>query len=238
MAGRVWPAAVLLLPAALGCLPQESSNLLVPANPFSNAPVVPTPTQSAYAPAPVETATRVAQVGHKLVTANPQLGLRPVFRTIGSPTPLIFHRDTVEVAVSEGLVRQCATEERLAAVLAAELGKMASEHQAATALQARQFDREPPALMDIGNDHVGSRGDADLARAAELAPYDQARRRAAHGPPPAPPDPQALARTILTKAGHPASELDAAAPLLKTAAEDRTLEKQLTSQGPARPWAP
>jgi hypothetical protein len=82
--------------------------------------------------------------------------------------------------------------------------------------------------MPIGGDALSSRGPADLTYLAELAPYDRERRRVAASPP----DAQALARSMLIKAGYAPADLDAAKPLLEAAAENNALEKQLNGTPP------
>src|SRR5262245_3535112 len=104
---RAWPICVLM---AAGCIPGESSMPLVPANPFGNAPAIQPPRQTAYAPASEETAKRVGLVGQKILVANPQLSVRPLFRTIGAPQAEVFHNGTTQICLTEGLVKQCATE--------------------------------------------------------------------------------------------------------------------------------
>jgi predicted Zn-dependent protease len=227
MLRRRLPLEVLVLTAALGCV-GDDPNFLVPVNPFSNgpAPLAATPASSTVPPS-AESATRVALVGQKVLAANPQMGLRPVFRTIGSPTEEVFHRGTAEVAVTEGLVKKCTTEAQLAAVLGQELGKMAAERGASGGV-FHPTERDPAMQMPIGGEATGSRCPADLTYLAELAPYDRERRRLAA----APPDGQALARSMLLKAGYAPADLDAAKPLLEAAAENRTLEKQMSGTPP------
>jgi hypothetical protein len=217
--------------AALGCLPQGGDTPLVPSNPFVSDPPAP-PARSSCAPATAEAATRVALVGQKLVAANPQVGLHPLFRTIGAAPPEVFHRGTGELLITEGLVKQC-TEGQLVAVLAQELGKMASEREAQDGAQADAPEREPPPALFIGADATSSRGPADLTRQAELAPYERDRKRRFSSAPQPPDDPEALGRSLLLKAGYADADLQAAKPLLKAAAENMTLEKQLTA--PAAP---
>jgi len=173
----------------------------------------------------------VDAVGRQVLTANPQLGMRPLFRTIGAPQAEVFHRGTTEIDVTEGLVKQCGTDGQLAAVLCTELGKMVAEREALAGARARTPEREPPMDVRIGNDYAGPAGSPDQTHLAELGKYDRERRRAV-APPPPPPDPQSLANTYLTKAGFPATDLDAVAPLLKLAAEHSTFEKQMTNAPP------
>src|SRR5262249_57902882 len=106
-------------------LGSEPKNVLVPANTFDTASPV-APVQLCANPGSTEAAARVDQVGRKILEANPQAGVKPVFRTIGAPQLEVFHRGTLEVIVTEGLVQQCPDEGRLAAVLCHELGRMVS----------------------------------------------------------------------------------------------------------------
>jgi hypothetical protein len=227
MLRRCLPLGVLFLTAALGCV-GDDPNFLVPVNPFSNGPAPVTPTSASSAlPPSAESATRVALVGQKILAANQQMGLRPVFRTIGAPTDEVFHRGTTDVTITEGLVKKCTTEAQLAAVLGQELGKMAAERGTAGGV-FHPTERDPAMQMPIGGEGLGSRGPADLTYLAELAPYDRERRRVAASPP----DPQALARSMLIKAGYAPADLDAAKPLLDAAAENNTLEKQMNGTPP------
>jgi hypothetical protein len=232
MVRRALPVCVLL---AAGCVPNESTTQLVPANPFHSGPVLQPPRQVSYSPAAEETARRVGLIGQKLLAANPQLGVRPLFRTIGSPEPALFHVGTTQVCITEGLVKQCTTEGQLAAVLCAELGKMVAEREALAGPQARSPERQPPIDLRIGNDSGGSYGAPDLTHLAELGKYEQERGRPRT--PAALPAPQALARTYLMKAGYHAADLDVIAPLLQAASVNTQLERQLTAPpAPPRPW--
>jgi hypothetical protein len=204
----------------------------VPDNPFAAPTPAPQVTRTALAPGSKEAADRVSAVGKKILDANLKLGCRPMFITIGGPQPEVFHRETSAVFITEGLVKQCATEAQLAAVLCHELGKMVSEREAVAGARGRSLESAPPPEMRVGNDGGGAYGAADLTRLAELGKYEQARRKA----PALPPDPQVLARTYLTNAGFAPGELDAAESLLHAAAGNSTFEKQFSSPGPERPW--
>ena len=211
--------------ATSGCLPREANTTLIPSNPFGS-PVQSQVTRSALPPASIQAAARVDSLGRRIVAANPQLGVQPLFRTIGAPQPEILHQGTSEIDITEGLVNQCHTDGQLAAVLASELGKMVSEREFLAGPQARAPEREPPMEVRIGNDNAGSFGPADQLHRAELAKYDKERRQQAANAV-APPDPQILARGYLLKAGFTAADFDAAAPLLRSTQENNAFTKQL-----------
>lgn len=221
MVHRIWP--LLLLAAAGGCFADDQT-ALVPDRPLA-APPAPPLVQTNFAPATTEVAARVDGLGRHLLAANrEQLGVRPLFRTVGAPQPEIFHRNTAEIYVSEGLVKQCKSDAQLAALLCLELGKMVAEREALAGPRARQTNQEPPPNVPVGNDNGGFFGPPDLTRQAELAKYKPPARRE---PPPTPPDPEVLARNYLQKAGFAPAELDGALPLLKVGNGSATLEKQL-----------
>jgi hypothetical protein len=227
---------VALLGLAGGCLNEDPGTRQVAANPFGNPPPQPTPVRTSFAPAALEAAARVDSVGRQLLEANKQIGVKPLFRTIGAPQPEVFHQGTDEVDVTEGLVKQCASDGQLAAVLALELGKMIAQREATVGPQARLAERQPPMDVRVGNDNTGSFGPADHTHLAELGKYERDHPRAGSQPPPAP-DPQALARGYLTKAGYAATELEAAQPALQAAAENNTFAKQLSpAPSTARSW--
>jgi hypothetical protein len=213
-----------------GCLPPESSHSqLVSENPFGGPPVTPPPSRAPFAQASTESAARVDALGRAILAANPQVGVKPLFRTIGTPDNEVFHHGTAEIDITEGLVKQCRTDGQLAAILCLELGKMVSERTALAAPAHRAQERELPPDVRVAGD-VGS----DMTREAELGKfYEPDRRR--HAAAALPPDPQALARTYLTKSGYQPLELDGVAPLLRAAASNSKFEKQITP-GPSRPW--
>jgi hypothetical protein len=224
-----------LLVLGAGCVGDEAGNLLVPANPF------PTPvngvvvnTQVAYTAASKEAGERVLQLGHKLLYANPQIGLRPFFVTIGVPTPEVFHRGSRVLYITEGLTRQCKTEGQLAAILCLELGKMVAEREALASPETRLADLGPPADVPVGNDYRPGAGDIDGTRLLELSHYEHLRRRAGTPVLP-PPAPDVLARGYLQKAGFSPAELSDAAPLLQAAEASSALERQLTGQQGVKP---
>jgi hypothetical protein len=172
-------------------------------------------------------AARVDTLGRKLLVANPQLGMKPMFRTIGAPEPEVFHHGTTELNITEGLVKQCTTEGQLAAVLSMELAKMVGEREIAAGPRARVPDRTPPLDVPVGNDYGGSFGSSDQVHRAELAKYEKELKKKAESA--ASFDPQALARGYLTNAGFAPTELDEVHAILSGAADNRTFAKQFGS---------
>ena len=190
-------------------------------------------------PASTEAAARVDTVGRGILAANPQIGAKPLFRTIGAPRPEIFHRGMDDVYVTEGLVRLCDTDGVLAAVLCAELAKMVSEREAIAPAGVRRPDRPPP--MDVPVSSDGFAGAPDLTRMRELADYEKQKRQQARQETLPAPDPLALSkdylRTYLLRAGYAPQDIDAAAPVLQQAAKNYVFEKQMTT-GPGAGVAP
>jgi hypothetical protein len=191
------------------------------------------------APATTEAAARVDTIGRGILAANPQIGAKPLFRTIGAPRPEVFHRGTDDVYVTEGLVRLCETDGQLAAVLCAEVAKMVAEREAAAPAAVRRPERLPPIDVPVGAD--GLAGAPDQTRLRELADYERQKRQQARPERLPPPDASALARgylrTYLLRAGYAPQDIDAAAPLLQQAAANFVFEKLMTT-GPAAALAP
>lgn len=227
MLGSLLRICPFFLFAMVGCLPRETNTGLVPSNPFGSSPP-PQLTHASTSPASVQAAARVDGLGRKLLTANPQIGFQPLFLTIGAPQPEVFHVGISQVVITEGLVNQCPSDAQLAAVLAVELGKMVSEKEFLAGPQARAPEPEPPMDVRVGSDNAGSFGPSDQLHRAELAKFDKERRRRAAGATTAL-DPQVLARGYLLKAGYTSADLDGAAPLLHSAADNNSFAKQLLS---------
>src|SRR5262245_26600377 len=95
------------------------------------------------APASTDAAARVDTMGRRILAANPAIGAKPLFTTIGAPQSEVFHRGMSDIVVTEGLVRQC-NDDQLAAVLSLELAKMVREREAAAPAQVRTRDPLPP----------------------------------------------------------------------------------------------
>jgi hypothetical protein len=220
-------AAVLGL---AGCFSPEKPTVIQPGL-FGRAPSAQV-AQTPQAAATEEVALRVANLGRKIVADNPQLGMRPVFSCIGTKEPTVFHRltkDQCEVFISEGLVKQCATDGQLAAVLCTELGKVVSKKTALASAALRLPERDPPPNLHIGSELGGTFGPSDGTARAELARLDNDRKQRSLPPPP-PPPPEVLARAYLEKAGFAASELQAVASLLRSAEQNTAFEKQLVGR--------
>jgi len=180
-------------------------------------------------PASTEAASRVDRIGRGVLAANPQIGAKPLFRTIGAPRPEVFHRGTDDVYVTEGLVRLCETDGQLAAVLCAELAKMVAEREAAAPASVRRPERLPPIDIPVAAD--GLAGAPDHTRLRELADYEKQKRQQARQEKLPPPDPQALCkdylRTYLLRSGYNPQDIDAAAPVLDAAARNYVFEQQM-----------
>jgi hypothetical protein len=181
-----------------------------------------TPKAPKVAPASVETAQRVEDLGRQIIAQNTFTGLDPILHTMGVPEPVLFHRGTAELFISEGLVKQCKTTDELAAVLCSELGKMMAEKRLARGV-GRDKDPIPSvALPDTGFNAEGT-------RAAELALQQQPLK-------PGDADPVLLAKDLLRGAGFDPAELDRAEPLLKQSSRGEDLEKQMSGSAPAPTW--
>jgi hypothetical protein len=227
-----------------GCLPMQildpdgetSGTTLVSTSPFGAPPTpAPTTTKVSYAPASKEIALRVDRIGREILAANPQIGCRPLFATIGAPQSEIFHQGQSFVHLTEGLAKQCQSDGQLAALLCLELAKMVAEREALASPQMRRPERRPPMDVPIGN--AGQFSTPDLTRMAELAPYDQERRQRATKNLPAP-DANVLARGYLEKAGYAKSELEAVASLVSAAERNCALERQVNGGTPVPAWTP
>lgn len=206
-----------------GCVPGQDMQQLV-SNPFGQAPEAQT-SMSMYPPSTNEAlARRVGWIGHKIVQANHDLYLEPLFPFLCSDEPEVFHRGR-EIYLTEGLVKQCATDGQLAAVLCMELGKMVSEREALALPETRQPKRHLPIDAPVGNDSGGWFGPSDGIRQVELAKLD--RERLPHDAVIPPPSPDLLARRYLLKAGYTLEDLDAARPLLKQCEANSTWRKSL-----------
>lgn len=239
MTRTVFLMLALLCSGLAGCLDDQNSLPFVRRDPFGlYKPTEQKPIRLDPAPSTKEAHLRVNLVGQNLVSVNElhKVGLRPIyFRVIGAPQVAIFHRATQELFLTEGLVKLCDTKDKLAAVMALEMGAMVSEREAIARPEAREKKRLPPIDNPIGNDLGGNFGPADGVRLAELARYEKETKSSNS----LPPDPKALARTYLIKAGYDVKALKAVEPILKKANRNVRLERQLKSTPPRNEaWKP
>lgn len=180
----------------------------------------------AMSPASTDAAVRVDTMGRRLLAANPSIGAKPTFHTIGAPQAEIFHRGTGDIFVTEGLVKQCSTDGQLATVMATELGKIVREREAATPDKIRYREPLPPIDQRYGNDDQFG-GTADRTNWKELHELDKERKNRRK---PLPlPDAQALAKDFVMKAGFTAYDMESTRPILEGAANTNALEKQITA---------
>lgn len=177
--------------------------------------------------ASLQLAARVDSVGQQLIAANPQIGARPLFRTIGKPELEVFHRGTDEIYITEGLVKRCADDGQLAAVLAVQLGKMVSQREASLPARLRQ-PRPEPLRTPMPGDVAGAQFAPDMTDLAAMVKFDRQAPLGASKPT-APPDPHKLAQGYLTKAGFAATEIEKVRDVLRSASHYNSLEKQLTA---------
>lgn len=218
-----------VVPLLVGCPESRKLNLVAPGD-FTPSGAVPRGAPKLTASkATEETAVRVATLGRKIIEANEGVGVRPTFACIGAPQPAAFHkltRDSCEIYVSEGLVKQCKSEGQLAAVLCTELGRVVAEKAALVGPAVVRPDIEPPFYTPVGRDEGGAFGGPDGTRMMELAAYEKRRDKFTMTMP-TPPPPDVLARSYLQRAGFPASDLVAAAPVLRATEQDPSLEQQM-----------
>ncbi|MCS6975997.1 MAG: hypothetical protein NZM31_03160, partial [Gemmatales bacterium] len=149
---------------------------------------------------------RVEAVAARILEKNRQLGLNPRFEVVpGSERKMLRQGDRI-VQLSEGLVDACVRDEQLAALLALELGRMASQRQAE---RPGDDERLPPMEVPIGGPDGGGFG--PQLRQAEMAKLGLDRRRPASNPVANAED---IARQVLTRAGYPPTEVEPAKTLL------------------------
>ena len=215
-----WCLGLLLL---AGCLPLQTVPEELPTQQVATTfgePRRPMPTRVNYPPAAREVSIRLMLVKDKLVGHNPQFAELFVM-AIGSPDPEIFHVGTNQIFVTEGLVRQCETDGKLAGALAYEMGRMVAEREASIADEIRQPERLRPIQPLVGH---GMTREMDPTRYAEMALYEKEHPK--HAKKLTPPNPQQVARGLLENASFQRTELDAAWPVLQNAARFSGWENQ------------
>jgi hypothetical protein len=152
---------------------------------------------------------RVNEVGRKLLEGNKPLALKPRFDVVPGTQQQLSHAGEHQISISEGLVNACETDGQLAALLAAEMGRMVAARQERQAAAQAEEDRLPPIDVGIGPDGGGY---GPQARQAELAKLGFNRRKSDPVPPP---DADLLARQILTRGGFAAAEMNSVQHLLR-----------------------
>ena len=216
---RLLPAACCLLGGCVG-----AGRPTPAAPPYAGAPLTLSSAKAVPYVAAHDTAqaARVLEVGNKLLAANPEINLRPIFVVPGTPAPEVSHRGEHEIIISEALVRQCLTDGQLAAILSLELAKITAERQARLDVLAATGGREPPMELRFGNDGSGF-DDSDEFYKAELVKLGQDRRKPRASS--TPPDPRLTARQYLRRAGYTEHELELAQPILKAAKHAAATER-------------
>ena len=119
-----------------------------------------------------------------------------------------------------------------ARTLAHELGRIVSEREAAVPDAIRNPDRITPIRLPIGGSY-NSR-EADPTYLIESAYFEkQNPRQQAKLPPP---NPELVARGLLTKAGYESTDLDAVTQILQSAAQSPTLENRFKGTPKQSDW--
>jgi hypothetical protein len=208
---------------ATGCLSpfgvaEKSAISLVPANLVNSAVAKP---KASYAPGSTEVAMKVDYVGQKILAANPEAKIKPLFATIGANQSEVFHQGDKLVYITEGLVKKCKTEGQLAAILSEELAAMEAERR--TVARSRRHDSEPRTPIDVPIGNAGQFNSPDLTHLAELSKTDKATAQTATRP--APIDPHTLALNFLHNAHYSEVDFQVVQPLLKEAEGNWSLEK-------------
>lgn len=208
----------------------QTATQQVPASPFAE-PRKQAPTRVSYAPASQEASYRVVLIKDKLIGQNPQIGLKPYAIAIGSNDPEIFHKGN-DIYITEGLIRQCATDDQLAGVLAFEMGRMVAEREATVSDDVRQPARPRPFEVPIGGG--GYRSEADPLHHVELSRYEKQNPKPSGKLPR--PDPHNVARGVLERAGYQRTDLDAVLPVLENAQRYSVLESQFKGAVQQTDW--
>lgn len=200
-------------------------------NPFSSS-AKKMPDGPKMPPGSLQAAERVDTLGRRIIAQNTFTGLEPLFHTVGVKEPMLFHRGTAELFISEGLVERCKSEQELAAVLCSELGRMMAEQKSAGRV-GRDADPIPDVPATGGNRMAGGM-DSDQTRAAELVYFEK--RNPRRDPATGSVDSAKLARELLTGAGFNPAELARVEPLIKQAEQNDAIRKQMAGPAPAPSW--
>ncbi len=183
-------------------------------------------------PANTEVALRVDRLGRDLLAATP-LGLPEIdFQTVGSSELEICHRDSQVLFITEGLVKECKSDEELAGVLAIEMGRMTAEYRRDARRQLFE-----PIPTNAGAPKLDGQTNFDPSQDIYNARLERERNKPKDRKKWPTMDAEAIAREILHNAGHEERLLEDVAPLLKRAARNTALSKQLGGAGAAPKWA-
>jgi hypothetical protein len=199
----------------------------LPGNPHtSDAPVVTQTDHMVSKPSSPETSMRVCAVGNRILDANKQIGIRPLFMTVGLAKPEIGHQGTTVIEISEALVNACPDEGQLAAVLCSELGKMVAERQTKSNLMRRLRDRPEPTMAAVGGNAISGAPDhTDMAM--NIKTYGD---RPSAATAPAPPNPEVLAKSYLREAGYADTDFENVRDMLKAAEANTSLHHQISGK--------
>jgi len=224
MRGRLVATGFLL--GLFGCLPDSARLALVPGGDALLTRHTASRPPMDLPPVNHELARRVALSGQKLLAANRSLEVRPQITTLGVPEEELFHRGLEEIYISEGLVERCQNEGQLTALLALQLGRAMAQREAAVGTGvSRPLPRLLPEETPVGNDNGGAHGSADGTRRMELAKMERAAKA-----PSVPPEPEALARVYLRRAGFGEVDFQYAERLARLADANGKLARTMVPQ--------
>lgn len=216
-----WPVGLLCLALGVAGCAKDGRDGFALRNPFE-ADRGPDP--NTLPPASTRAATRVNAVGSAVVAkVKDDLGVKPVFFTMGVNAVEISHNKSGMVFLSEGLVEHCPTDTELAAAICHELGKMAAEQG-----PNRTGDREP-VTPRFSRDVVGGTYEPDMTRLAEEAKFDRRAPRPDNRARDPRPDPRTLAENFCVKAGYKADDYARMEQLLKEA--DDNADRRASERG-------
>ncbi len=240
MSARLSSFVTIVLLGSTGCYSDDIRSGFGTFAPKRNE-VVPTPSKLPQGSA--EASSRVDSVGHRILAANPDITIRPAFYTFNVPDLAIHHVGTMQICISEGLVKKCktdgTTDDELAAIICTELGKMIAESQMQGAVV--RAERDPPFAPRVGGDVVGGGSDPDFTLKAEQAMWEKRNPRPRTGAAAFEQNPAELSRRYLTNLNIDPLLLTKVAPLMRLAESNPKYDKSITgtsdasNNGPPRP---
>jgi Peptidase family M48 len=208
-----WHTALVCVVLGLaGCVSYGHDGLAF-RNPFDDDRA---PDTSKMPPASTLAATRVIAVGKEIVAQNKEdLGVTPVFFTMGVREVEISHAKSGMVILSEGLVDRCPTDAELAAVICHELGKLAAEHGPR---RTAEMDAAPAPRMTP--DVVGGGDGPDQTRLAGMALLDHRGPGGSRSTREPKRDPRALGENFYVKTGRKAEDFARMDQLIREAEDN------------------